>query len=108
MEKFWGYVIKFLKIIGSYFVAIARLFVWTVLFFVSGLQRTLFMRSEVHGVDFKVRPLRCDVEDMDENLAYIDKLCMENPDLVETMEEKMLEDEEFDEFDDNEDEDEED
>jgi hypothetical protein len=74
--------VKFCKVVWSYFVALARLVVWTAVFFFSGLQRTLFMRSEIVGVDFKVMPLRCYREDFDEKLAYLDKLCIENPDLI--------------------------
>lgn len=73
---------KFCKVLWSYIVALARLFVWTVIFFFSGLQRTLFMRSEVAGVDFKIIPLKCDRDEYDDKLAYLDKLCIENPDLA--------------------------
>ena len=40
----------------------------------------------------KLMPLRCDMEDADEKLAYIDKLCIENPDLAEMAEQAYLED----------------
>jgi len=52
------------------------------------------MRSEVASVDFKVLPLRCDMEDTDEKLAYLDKLCLENPDLMQVVEEEIVEDSE--------------
>ena len=88
MEWQWlSSFIKFCKVFGSYIVAVARLLVWTCIFFFSGLQRTLFMRSEVAGVDLKVVPLRSDLKDTDEKLAYIYKLCLENPDLVDVVEE---------------------
>ena len=82
MECLWSNIIKFFKVIWSYIVAIARLIVWTCIFFFSGLQRTLFMKSEVIGVDFRVLPLRCYREELDDKLAYLDKLCIENPDLI--------------------------
>lgn len=82
MDLSWIKSNRFLKVIGSYIRALARLFIWTILVFFSGLQRTLFMRSEVAGVDLKIVPLKCDIEETDERLAYIDKLCMENPELV--------------------------
>ena len=83
MEWQWfSCFINFCKVLWSYIVALARLLVWTAVFFFSGLQRTLFMRSEVAGVDFKVIPLRCDRDEYGEKLAYLDKLCIENPDLV--------------------------
>ena len=82
MECLWSNIVKFCKVIWSYFVALARLVVWTAVFFFSGLQRTLFMRSEIVGVDFRVMPLRCDAEDVNNKLSYLDKLCIENPDLI--------------------------
>lgn len=82
MECLWSNIVKFCKVVWSYFVALTRLVVWTAVFFFSGLQRTLYMRSEIVGVDFRVMPLRCYREDFDEKLAYLDKLCIENPDLV--------------------------
>lgn len=87
--------------------ALARLIVWTIILFFSGIQRILFTRSEVCGVDMKISPLRCDMEAADEKLAYIDKLCIENPDLVEISEQAYLDemnkDLEDDYFDDSED-----
>lgn len=82
MECFWHNLVGFFKVFFSYIVAIARLVVWTILFFFLGLQRTLFMRSEVVGIDFSVLPLRCDMEEADDKLAYLDKLCTENPELT--------------------------
>ena len=83
MEWQWlNPIIKFFKAVGSYLIALARLIIWTCIFFFSGLQRTLFMKSEVVGVDFKVMPLRCHREEYDDKLAYLDKLCIENPDLI--------------------------
>lgn len=92
LDRFLPYVQRFFKVLWSYVVALARLAVWTVIFFFSGLQRTLFMRDEIAGVDMKLTPLRCDMEDVDEKLAYIDKLCLENPDLAEIAEQAYLED----------------
>ena len=95
MECLWPKVYDTLKVIGSYLVALARLVIWTIIFFFTGLQRTLFMRSEVVGIEFKVVPLRCDIADTDEKLSYIDKLCMENPDLVEGADEDFESDGEW-------------
>ena len=87
MEWLWARLDKPFKDFISYVIALARLVNWTILVFFSGLQRTLFMRSEVAGVDLKVVPLRSDMKDTDDKLAYIDKLCLENPDLVDVVEE---------------------
>ena len=82
MEHLKDNIVSFFKVLFSYTIALARLFVWSIVFFFSGLQRTLFMRSEIVGVNFRVMPLRCDMEDTKSKLSYLDKLCIENPDLV--------------------------
>lgn len=93
MDWLWSKTKYCIGVILSYCVALARLLIWTVIFFFAGLQRTIFMRSEVVSVDFKVSPLRCDIESVDQNLAYIDKLCMENPDLAQLSEEDLTNEE---------------
>ena len=90
MECLWNNFVKFCKILFSYIIGIARLIIWTIILFFSGLQRTLFMKGEIIGVDFKVIPLRCYREEIDNKLAYLDKLCIENPDLVEGMVEEEI------------------
>lgn len=112
MEWQWtNFFIKGFKVFWSYFVALARLVIWTIILFFTGLQRTLFMKSEVVGVDFRVAPLRCHMEDADEKLAYLDKLCTENPDLMgiedESFFDEIMTDEETDFEDDDNGEDEE-
>lgn len=82
MEWLWSNICRAFKVFWSYIVALARLVVWTFILFFTGLQRTLFMKSEVVGVDFRVLPLRCYMEETDDKLAYLDKLCIENPDLM--------------------------
>ena len=82
MEYPWSSFVKFCKVLWSYIIALARLCVWTIIFFFSGLQRTLFTRCEVVGLDLRLLPLRCDMEDADDKLAYLDKLCIENHDLA--------------------------
>lgn len=89
----------FFNVLFSYVIAVARLVVWTIIFFFTGLQRTLFMRSEVVCVEFKVAPLRCDLEDVDNKLSFVDKLYCENPDLACLVEEEA--DDDFDFLDDN-------
>ena len=91
LEKCLSYLKKFIINVGSYFRAFARLCMWTVIFFLSALQRTIFTRCEVASVEMKLIPLKCDIEEVDENLAYIDKLCLENPELAE-MSENFIDD----------------
>ena len=94
VQKYIPHIQKFFKVLFSSFIALARLVIWTIILFFSGLQRTLFTRSELVGVDMRLSPLRCDMEDVDDKLAYIDKLCIENPDLAEMAENAYLEDDE--------------
>ena len=89
MEWLWSRLKRVFQVLLSYLRALARLVVWTILFFFTGLQRTLFMRSEVASAELKVIPLMCDIEDTDDKLAYIDKLCIENPDLMVLTEEEQ-------------------
>ena len=86
MGWLWSSTKRCFRVLWSYIIALLRLLNWTAIFFFAGLQRTLFMRSEVSSVEFGVLPLRCDMEDTDDKLAYIDKLCLENPDLAMTTE----------------------
>lgn len=90
MEHLRDSIVNFFRILFSYIIALTRLVVWTVVFFFSGLQRTLFMKSEITGVDFRVMPLRCDAEDVNNKLSYLDKLCMENPELVDIIDEEDI------------------
>ena len=96
MSTFWLSFGRFIRVIGSYVRAIARLIIWTIILFFSGLQKALFTRAELVGVDMKLTSFKCDMEEAGEKLAYIDKLCIENPDLIE-MSEDYLEDIPFDE-----------
>lgn len=82
MNQFVVNLSKLCRSLGSYLVALLRLGFWIILAFFSGLQRILFTRAEVIGMELKLAPLRCDLAETGEKLAYIDKLCLENPELV--------------------------
>lgn len=94
----------------SYFVAFARLIAWMMVLFFSGVQQILFNRTEICHIESRGIPLLCDREGMLNNLAYIDKLKEENPDLADIFEEEptdeeleYIEDEEDEENDDGDD-----
>ena len=91
----------YLKTIGSYVIAILRLFFWPIIVFLLGLQQTLFNRVEIAGVELKGLPLRCDRDGMLDKLSYVDKLCAENPDLA-SLDPDMLEPNDEEDLDDNE------
>lgn len=78
----WESLKEFFMLMGSYLVAISRLIFLDVLFLLSGLQQILYTRCEIVNIEMKAVPLRCDITDVTEKVAYIDKLCGENPDLV--------------------------
>lgn len=96
MDAQWQNAFKFFKLVLSYMRAVFRVLLWTVILFFSALQRALFTRDELVGVDMRLAPFKCDMEDVDDKLSYIDKLCIENPDLVEISEEGYLDDIPFD------------
>ena len=98
MDLVWSKITTAFKVLFSYIRALARLVIWTILFFFTGLQRTLFMRSEVASAELKVIPLHCDIEETNSRLAYLDKLCVENPDLACLSEEEMGFEDEDDDF----------
>ena len=77
MDKFYG----FLSLVGSYIIAIIRLFFWMGVLLVSGLQQILFTRTEICYIELKGLPLRCDRDDIIDKISYVDKLKVENPDL---------------------------
>ena len=82
MEWLWSNIERGFKVLFSCLVALARLIVWTFVFFFTGLQRTLFARSEIVSVEFRITPWRCDIEDTDDKISFVDKLYCENPDLA--------------------------
>lgn len=105
MEWLWPKIKRFFSVLFSYIIALARLVVWTLVFFFSGLQRVLFTRAEIVSMNFAITPLRCDMEETGEKIAYLDKLCMDNPDLAEVIGEEEvdmpIDDINFDDTDDN-------
>ena len=83
----WDEVKYFFVVLGSYFIAISRLIFLNMLFFLSGLQQILYTRCEIVNIEMKAVPLRCDITKANENVSYLEKLCSENPDLVEIADE---------------------
>lgn len=79
----WDEIKYFLAVLGSYFIAISRLLFLDVLLLLSGIQQILYTRCEIINIEMKAVPLRCDITKANENVSYIEKLCCENPDLVE-------------------------
>ena len=98
MDLVWSKITTAFKVFWSYIVALARLVIWTILFFFTGLQRTLFMGCEVASAELKVVPLRHYMEDLDDKISFMDRVCAENPDLMVMSEEEMGFEDEDDDF----------
>lgn len=79
----WGDVRYFFVVVGSYFIAISRLIFLDLLLLLSGLQQILYTRCEIINIEMKAAPLRCDITKANENVSYLEKLCSENPDLID-------------------------
>lgn len=77
---------RFLKVFFSYIVALLRLVFLVLVLIISGTHKILFNRVEISEITVQIKPLRCDIEEMGEKLSYIDKMCMENPDLISASE----------------------
>ena len=76
-------ITEFLGELYSVIIALFRLFFLTCAMLTSGLQIILFTRTEVCNIELRGMPWRCDrLKDM-QNLAFIDKICVENPDLLD-------------------------
>lgn len=90
--KFRGqkYNMDFIYTVLSYLVALTRIPFLTVLFITSSIQQVLFERCEVVNIEMKTVPLRCDRQKVSDNVAYIDKLCYENPDLADIIDEDEI------------------
>ena len=78
------------KMIFSVMLAIIRLFFLLLALTFSGLQIILFTRTEICNIEMKGQPWRCDREKMMDNVAFVDKMYLENPELFEGTETQDL------------------
>lgn len=74
---------EFLGEIYSVVIALLRIIFLTAAMVTSAVHVTLFTRTEIYNLELRGMPWRCDrLKDM-QNLAFIDKICIENPDLLD-------------------------
>ena len=73
-------------------VALLRLVFLTCAMFASGVHIVLFTRTEVCNIEMRGMPWRCDRERDMSTLSFIDKICLENPDLLDYADEQMEKD----------------
>jgi len=75
LQDMWG-------TISSALIALLRLCFLTVTFFISGISLILFTRTEICNIEIRGNAFRCDREKDLAKLAFVDKLLVENPDLL--------------------------
>ena len=75
LQDMWG-------TISSALIALLRLCFLTVTFFISGVSLILFTRTEICNIEIRGNAFRCDREKDLAKLAFVDKLLVENPDLL--------------------------
>ena len=81
-----------LEELWSILIAVVRLMFLTCVMFMSGLQIILFNGLEICNVDLKGMPLRYRIRRNEENLAFIDKMVIENPELLDIPEGELPDD----------------
>lgn len=87
---FEGFTERLQDVIGtitSASIALLRLVFLTITFVLSGIHIILFTRTEICNIEIRGNAFRCDREKDLAKLAFVDKLLIENPDLMETIDE---------------------
>ena len=74
---------EFLGEIYSVIIALVRIIFLTAAMVTSAVHVALFARTEICNIELKGMPWRCDRLKEMQNLAFIDKICIENPDLLD-------------------------
>ena len=64
-------------------IAILRFFFLVIALIPSGLHVIFFTRTEICNIELKGLPYRCDREKIANTLSFVDKMCLENPELLE-------------------------
>lgn len=78
--------------IGSATIALVRLFFLVCAMFTSGVHIVLFTRTEVCNIEMRGMPWRCDRERLADNMSFVDKICLENPELLDFADEQYRKD----------------
>ena len=83
---------RFSEIMAAIFsavVALLRLVFLTCAMFASGVHIVLFTRTEVCNIEMRGMPWRCDRERDMSTLSFVDRLMVDNPDLLDYADEQM-------------------
>lgn len=86
---------EFLNSCISALIAVLRLLFLAVGLIASGLHIILFNRMEICNIEMKGLAWRCDREKMADQMSFVDKVCLENPDLLDFADEQMKQEGQF-------------
>lgn len=89
MAEIIEHIKVFLEELLSIIIALVRLVFLTFAMLTSGVQIILFTRTEVWNMEMKGMPWRCDREKMADQMSFVDKICLENPDLLDFADDQM-------------------
>ena len=79
---------EILSEVGSVIVALTRLLFLTCAMFTSGIHIVLFTRTEICNIEMRGMPWRCDRENMADQMSFVDKICLEKPELLDFADEQ--------------------
>ena len=85
-------IMEKLEEFSSILIAIARLVFLTFVMFLSGLQIILFNGIEICNLEMKAIPLRYKIRRDGDAIAFLDKMAIENPELLDIPEGELPED----------------
>ena len=72
-----------LETVWSIIIAVLRFFFLMIALIPSGLHVIFFTRTEICNIELKGLPYRCDREKIANTLSFVDKMCLENPELLD-------------------------
>ena len=76
-------VCNFFAAVGSAIRALIRFFFLVIALIASGIHIILFTRTEICNVEMRGQAWLCDRELMNDKLSFLDKVCLENPELMQ-------------------------
>ena len=83
MEQFREVISSFFGSFLSIIIAWCRLCFLTLAMFVSGTQLILFSRTEICNVELRGQPWLYDRDKLADRLSFVDKVMLQNPDLLD-------------------------
>lgn len=87
MGQFREVVSSVFGVFVSILIAWLRLCFLTLAMFASGTQLVVFSRTEICNIELRGQPWLCDRAKMEDKMSFIEKTCLQNPDLLDYAEE---------------------